>query len=357
MRDFKKALLRSIAFLIVISVLSVVIITPYHLTDMTAYSDRLYRESLRGTIDYFVVGSSHSLTCLYLPIIDSELNCNSYNLSGTEMTFRARTRMLEEEIDKNPIKTVVFEISYNALQRSTYSGESNYKTVHRLATEKDRLEFLIKNETLSNYDIIYAEGLYTGVYTWERIAKLLYKNFGSDNIVDIIKNGCTNYCWNKTGYIRKTCNNLTITEDVSGLYNSTAYSEDYNKDNFEQIEKMVELCREANANVIFVVTPIADCLIWKTNNLDAFYSCMTELAEKYNSSLYDFNLLKCRYDILNDEESFSDECHMCETSAKAFTQVYCDVMNKVNAGEDVSDMFYSSYSEMKADSPYWAYVQ
>ena len=47
---------------------------------------------------------------------------------------------------------------------------------------------------------------------------------------------------------------------------------------------------------------------------------------------------------------------MSEEGAASFTKVFCDIIKRSET-EDVSDFFYDSYEEMKADSPYMEYLK
>lgn len=358
MRDSKKAIIVTIAALLLIIVASVIIIEPYCETEYYSYNDKSYRDKNQGAFDYIILGSSHAMTAFYMPILDSELDCNSINLSGGLMTFRGRKAILEEEIDRNNISTVVLEIAYNALPRDKYEVEGSSYLIPRLGSGTKRMRYLLKNESLDNLDRIYSFELNNGIHVWSHIAYLFYKNIGQDNLIQRIKEGCSNFDFSqKTYQIRSEGNNLRLSEDdVKQKFNSLEIPCNYLKDNLKQIDSIVKLCHQNGTEVIFVVTPIADSVIWEYSNWDYFYDTMLTLGEEYNAKVYDFNLLKNRYELFDDAKTYSDDHHMWDAGAQVFTEVYCDIMQKVKTGEDVSNLFYSTYEEMKADSPYMQYL-
>ncbi len=360
MRDSKKAILVSVIAVLIVAIASVVLIEPYFITESFATCDRPYRDSVAGSLDYLIIGSSHGLTAFDLPIIDEELSCNSFNLSGSVMPWRARKEILEKEIKRNPVKSVAIEIAYNAVDRDIYDAEGNAYFLPRLDSAKSRITYLLKNEKLDNYGTIYSHSLRNGLHIAVHMVYLLYKNLGTSpkELYNILVDGCKDVDFSKKTYgLRGTGEDLTLSADeVKSSYNSNEVIIKEADDNFEQLDKMVKLCRENNAEVIFVVTPIADSVIWEYDNWSAFYDVMKELGEKYSAKVYDFNLLKNRYELFSDTKTFSDVHHMWADGAKVFTKEYCKIMNKVNSGEDISDLFYSSYEEMKADSPYWQYM-
>ena len=59
--------------------------------------------------------------------------------------------------------------------------------------------------------------------------------------------------------------------------------------------------------------------------------------------------------LFSDSSTFVDGTHLNRAGAEKFTPQFCEIINSVDSGKDVSDLFYSSYEEMKKDSPYMKY--
>ena len=110
MHSSKKVFLRTLAVLLVVLGLSVLIILPY-----MESQERKTRKDLAGTVDYLVVGASHAQLGFVPSVLDQELGVNSYNLSSLLMPVTGRYFLLEKEIKRNPVKTVVLEVSYDTL--------------------------------------------------------------------------------------------------------------------------------------------------------------------------------------------------------------------------------------------------
>jgi len=81
-------------------------------------------------------------------------------------------------------------------------------------------------------------------------------------------------------------------------------------------------------------------------------SPVTDAPKKYDIPLFDFNLLKSRYELFSDETSFSDDNHLSEEGAEIFSGVMADVLHRHRAGEDVSPLFYESYRDVIRNSVY-----
>ena len=153
MQHFKKALLVTSAFILVIALLTFPFVwSTWHNND---YTDREERNSLAGELDYLIVGASQGLRSLKPSIIDEALGCNSYNLSGILTTFNGREALLYEELARNDIKTVVIEISRDTMGRTTKALEGDMFTLPRLSSFDRSLDFLIKNVDVSQWDYVY----------------------------------------------------------------------------------------------------------------------------------------------------------------------------------------------------------
>lgn len=57
-----------------------------------------------------------------------------------------------------------------------------------------------------------------------------------------------------------------------------------------------------------------------------------------------------------DEESFFDYLHLSGQGADNFTAAFAAIVKKRGSGEDVTNLFYSSYVEMKNHSPYMQFL-
>ncbi len=333
MRHFKKAILVSLVFIIIAAVISATSISVY----FNDVSDRKIRSELAGELDYLIIGASHGLRAFVPSIIDDNLNCSSYNLSGALMTFKGREAILNEELQRNHVKNVIFEISYNALTRPLNEIEGDLHVVPRLNSAKGRVAYFLSNIDVFHWDLPYSYYFTNGTFS------LLKK---------ILRPSAQDTQDSNKGYAPLNATDLTLNKsEIQEKYNSNTNETTINKENIVVLEKMIDSCRKAGANVIFVVTPVSDSCIWESSNWDVFYSNLKELSAEYNVKLYDFNLLKARYQLFNDKISFYDNYHLSNDGAKLFSQSYCNIV-KMSDKQAIDSLFYSSYSEMKEDSPY-----
>lgn len=357
MRDSKKAVFSILAFVLAFIMIAVIIIEPYVNSELYYYNDRHRRNALAGSVDYEIIGASHSLTAFIPVILDDKLNCNSYNLSGSLMTWKCRSALVNEELDRNPVNTLVLEVSYNSMVLPEKETESNIYTYPRINSPINRIKFIIDNQSLSEIDLLFADMLNSGITVWEGLLYKIYKSRGS-GLLDIISTPYKrDLNYENKGFLGRGHSDITLAEDeVSDMFATERLDTDFTDYNIEEMEKIIKICKEKDIEVIITIVPISDSFIWRHTGWDVFQTKINELGKESGCPVYDFNLIKDRYELFSDETSFSDETHLCENGAEIFSNLFCDVMLKAESS-DVTDLFYSNYSDMISDSPYMQYMK
>lgn len=342
MRTSKRIVLSLVCFLFTLIILSAGIILPYSKWDseLTYYKDAKLRNNLAGSLDYLVIGASQGLAAFNPQIIDQELECNSYNLSNSMMTIYGRYWLLEKELARNPVETVVIEVSQDTFIRqhdNEYSAGDEILLV-RMDSLLDRFAFVVNNVHIEGLLNIYASLLRHGVSQWLRV---LRGNTGSQ----------VNY--SAKGFLPESPVDITLRdEEIISLYNINQFDMSLSASNIEQFVSIINLCKSYGVRVVIAVVPIPDASLWKAEGRDAFYDWCIDFFDEYDCEFYDFNLLKSRYRILNDQTSFHDGTHMSSLGSDSFTSAFCEIMRFSEEGENVSQFFYNGYTDMKKDSPY-----
>ena len=347
MRSFKRIFLPIICIALTFFILSTLILEPYLQTEALYYQDSALREKLAGKIDFISVGASNGLCALDTQVLDESLGCFSYNLANSMMTLNSSIFLLEKELARNPVKTVILDISHETFSRypELEHGEGDIITYARLSTISERIRYLLTcvplNDWLSIYSYYFVPGAIEYTLAGLKGEQPIYHN------VD----------YQEKGFLPRINNSLQLNEHkINELYNQKEFQGNFRNKNIRQLIGLLELCKEYNVRVILVTFPRSNQNIWEVNGLDLFYDFTIKFAEKYDCEFYDTNLLKSRYELLNDTESFYDGQHMSTEGAATFTKAFCEIIKKAET-EDVSDYFYDSYEEMKADSPYMEYLK
>ncbi len=259
--------------------------------------------------------------------------------------MKARTFLLKKELERNPVKTVVIEVSYNALTRmgNFEHSEGDFVALARLDTFKEKSSFVFQNLTLNDCLDVYSRALFTGVL----------------HLGAVVLNKAPNAAdFSKKGHLERDINDVSLRSDeIASLYNSDSIVEECVQSNIDELKKQLSFCRDKNCRVIIAVTPLADSKIWKTKNFNSFYKWIKTFCQEQNCEFYDFNLLKDRYSLFFDDQSFSDDVHLNANGATVFSTVFVQTINRVTAGKDISNLFYGDYNELKTHSPYMKYYQ
>ena len=344
MHNFKKALLSMLLFGMIFAAVSAVIIHPFLNAEHGYYQDSKLRNSLAGSLDFLVIGASNSLEAMDCRVIDKQLNSNSYNLSAGLMTLDARRFFLQKEVQRNPVDTVVIDLSYQTLTRNEHDEDAagDETALGRLESVKERWQYLWRCVDFDDWLNVYSRQFVLGLEYWMSMIK------GADSCaVD----------YDAKGFYARPANDLTIKEsEIQDRYQKIKMDLDWKEENIEKLTELISYCKDHDIRVILAVMPLPDAAVWQNQGEEEFLQIASQMASENECEFYDFNLFRGRYDCWNDQTSFFDVQHMSAEGAAAFTKVFCNVIQKAET-EDVSQYFYPSYEAMKADSPYMAYLQ
>ena len=115
------------------------------------------------------------------------------------------------------------------------------------------------------------------------------------------------------------------------------------------MKKIADLCRERGVKLIWMTLPSTLAELYSIDNYQYAIDYATKFLEEGTGFPYlNFSLIKNREELFPDTV-FSDHIHLADSGAKIFSKIFAEAVNRMRAGEDVSDMFYGSVEEMKAD--------
>ncbi len=355
MKNYQKAFLSSVCFIISFFIVLVSIVEIYFASDSQSWSDRKCRKELSGEIDCIFNGSCHSVYGINPLIIDEKMNVNSYNLSGPEVNWYERKYLIEDMLSKNPIKTIYFEIAYDNLGRDI--DESFWGTVYFLSrTESvlDQVSAFFCYTKFNEYDdaakFLIKESFEYAFASFENMCTKLVNNIFN---LDLKYHQTNHYKKENKGYIPYDAENMTFShQEVEEKYNSIAIDYDTNIETLNIIDDVMALCKEKNIYVYFIVLPISTNKLWEVNNFDEFRITINSLAQKYDCRCFDFNLLKNYSSLFSIDNSFHDDFHLSDLGTTAFCEEMCDIIIESSSGKDVSSRFFDTYAEAKEYSEY-----
>lgn len=330
MHNFKKAVLATLAlFLAVVAVFSLYTMPYFHGTSYY-YQDAAVRDSLAGTLDFLAIGSSHGFRAFDTEVLDRELGCSSYNLACAMQTMRGRYYLLRKEMQRNPVDTVILEVSYNALTRNRKNEgpEGDIYALGRFSNPLERLHFFFSTIYPSEYPKLFFDTIDRAGNAWDKFKHNSIKPYSGKGF---------------QGLDKSTDMGVTA-EELDSLYHSSSISTTKDADDALYFEKCIELCREKGVRLILVVTPISDWRIITHEGFDTVLGWLWEYQEQYGCELYDFNLIKTRAEDYPMDTSFFDGSHLTTAGAKQFTEQLCQILKMAQAGEDTAPLFLPDYA-------------
>ena len=338
MHSFKRLLKTVVSFLLVVCFISALLAGFYLHTEYYYYQDFKERGDLTGTLDTLYCGASFALRAFRPDMIDPILGANGYNLSGSRLTMLGRYTLLEKEIKRNPVKTVVLEVSCDTLVRdSAQEGpEGDLLTFARL-TVRDRPAYFFKAFRIKDWPMLYYDLVSKGI---NDVCSLLCGRIRIGN-------------WFLTkGYFPFHEPDVPFYRDYAAMRGTETLPSEMTHDNIEMLDRIAALCRDNKVELVLVNVPQSKAFNCSCTNLDEFHQWYADYAAKNGLRYYNFNLYKGIDQHLPDDGCFYDAHHVNNAGAEVFSSLYGDFMKRAQAGEDLQSEFYASYAEMLADPAY-----
>lgn len=333
MHNFRRILTTSVAFLLLLGILSLGFMEVYFRAEHDFFQDGSERKALAGTLDCLYCGASHGYRAFKPSVIDPILGTQSYNLSGALMTMQGRYELLREEVRRNPVKRVYLELSFNSMtrNRAREGTEGDLYALARYADFLPRLGFFFRAFSLSEYPGVYQKFLSEGI----------------DTTLECLSGETAEHSGRDRGYMPTDPRTIEFETDYAAIFHRKTYSTEIDPYNQRYLDKILELCRQNNIELILITTPLSENALCEGANLQDFYAWYRAFAEKEELKFFDFNLYRDKESLLPDETMFFDRLHLNDEGATRFSQVFAELMTRADAGEDLSPLFYDSYPEME----------
>ena len=331
MRNFKRILKTVGIFLLMVCLLSVGFGVLYFQGECHLYQDAREREELSGKLTLVGCGASYMFFGFRPDVFDRDYPGVSYNLSGLRLTMNGRYELLKLELERNPIKTVLLEVSSDTLIRTRDNDgvEGDLQVLGRL-TGADRLRYFFQNFSVSEFPAVYYDVVYRGI---ENGVSLLEGEYRKRNSYLV------------RGYFSNVQDGIYISPWFKSLYHTESLEESVQPEDAEGLKKIAQLCRDHGAELILVDLPKTELYNCKYRNHQFFHAWYADFAAEENAAYYDFNLYRWKWALVPDTDCFGDETHLIDSGAQRFTAFLAEFLNRRDRGEDVSQDFYLDYRD------------
>ncbi len=318
-------------------------ITVFLVSENHTFQDYRERAELAGTLDFLEVGASHCKRSFISSTIDEGLGVNSYNLGLENMTMQGRLELVKLELSRNPVKTVILELSMDSLNTDKY-GEASLGDLYmipKLGSVPRSLSYMVRSIRPWYWGTAYSFLLMYGI---DDTRELLKGKFSWRNVNQ--KKGYVPY-YDETELLKKR--SLKLLKKIFGTKHRNIT---LRKSNEKYMRQLIEACQEKGAEVIFVTAPVSAYWLSRYDNLNDPYLYYRDIAEEYGVDYYDLNLWIGEYELFRDEEDFQSGGHLSNPGARKFTDLFVGLMQRRGQGEDVSQEFYTDYQDLYAHMPY-----
>ena len=297
-------------------------------------------------IDTVYLGTSKVYSSLDPKIIDAEFGSYSLNCGTASQTVKGSYFYLRQLITQVNVKQVIYDMS--CYQFTSLKDENENTLAHRMIILDRITNPIVRTQYIAeSFDL---DELVNAIFP----AYLYKKN--SDSIIPTVKmkmsDAYRNYGYYESaesthygerGFIvmNRTATKQELVDDL----NFNNYSDTFDEDAIKYFYEIVKLCKENKIKLFLVSVPFTGLLMEKMDNYDIYHDLFLSLAQKENLDYYDFNYFKRRAVELKDTDFF-ENVHLNYGGAEKVSQWIGAVLEKSRNGEDVSNEFYSSRSEV-----------
>lgn len=340
MRSFRKILKTAGIFLLAVILLSALFAELYLHGENFNYQDAKEREQLAGSIKVLICGASYTMYGIQPEILRNRLGVDCYNVTGALMTMEGRYTLLKKELERNPVKTVVLEVSVDTLirDRAEEGPEGDLPILGRLSGTGERLDYFRHAFSIKEYPMVYYDLVSKGIESaWLGLTGKYRKENPEMN----------------RGYLAVQKKSLELPTDYRSIYGLRELTEQIVPENVQGLERLVSLSQEHGARVILVVTPKSKYYNCLYANLDFFEQWYRSFAEAHNVDYLNFNLEKDKTSRLPDKDCYYDETHLNDKGAEEFSRMLASGIKDIIYNRDTANKYYPSYDSLRWTSNYF----
>ena len=332
------------AVFVINSVLSYILIDD--LDDEVRYAmHELYEQE---EIETLFLGSSHVFCGFYPRILDEISGENTYLAATPVQKVDGSYYLLKEALKNNQIKKVyldMFYLQYRDIpaERGSIQMQWIYCITDNMKNNWNRIEFLLNASDCENYIEGFLPSARYGNYLLDR--KRIERVIKSKRSSEYINYENVPSAFYKGAYvIPGGVGNPEMIADLDNLEVAESIISEYS---LKYLNKIVELCKEEEIELVLVTTPFTDFSVQALGNYNTFYAYMKEYAKTNAIEYCDFNL--CRPELLvMEKDDFVDYHHLSGKGAVKYSTVFAEMMASYDKMER-QELFYDSVQEKMDD--------
>ncbi|MBY6929458.1 hypothetical protein [Clostridium botulinum] len=352
MHNSKLAWFKTIIFIILLIFINnilIYIISPVNNISRNTILD-MYSE--KNNIDMVFAGSSYSRR-IDPYIMDKELDCNTFNYGFNGQIYIGTYYCLKELFKYHKPKTIVVSTDLNSYIDKEENPKSYMAIISSLKSITNKLEFYFNSANDGSYlnrlliwPEYHLDSLKDIPSNIKKKNEKSYIDYPDENQSQIYKESYEN---KKSGYMGKGFLKIDVSNPKNVLKDNklgkmvikNTNLNDIKEKNIKYFKKIVDLCKENSAEVIFLQAPIPTHSIFSEKNYFKFDEEISRISKENGVDYYNFNLIKPEL-FKSKTEYFQDKFHLNATGSEVFSKSFAEFLKLRSSGEDMSKYFYTS---------------
>ncbi|MEG0586011.1 MAG: hypothetical protein RR504_06450 [Christensenellaceae bacterium] len=320
----------------------------------TKYAIHEFYES-EEDIDLAFLGSSLTYRSFNTKTIDDGLGINSFNLGSSSQIPVDSYYLLKEFLKTNAPKTVIYEVNvigYNEFD-SSIDPTSGYILYDYFKPSINKMEYLFNRFSADDFleaiwpfyrhrsSLFDFASIQTNINTKQNPA---FKNYD----YELLDYGSEYYAGK--GFVFSHA--ATTPKEVGKLEPYAWSNNKISKSSVKYFNKIVELCKQNNIELIIISPPIPIGSVLYYDNYQQQHDFFKQLSANNNVVYYDFNLVKPDK-FKREDNYYYDFGHLNGIGATKYSEVLCDFL-KVHSKNplDAQKWFFDSTVELSENTNY-----
>ena len=279
-----------------------------------------------NSLDVVFIGSSHSYCTFEPDFFDRELGIVSHQMGMPLQHADGSYFTLLEVFNYQKPKIVVMELYWDMLDNeyepsqldSLFTAMDNEKLKARFMQEVLPLSVSVKSYLpFINYQRDFF------MESSKEIKEFIEEKYG---IVEEKEVATGEEYYDKKGYIYTDKQMLEGEFGPTNQYNGfDGKSWSMHPSQQKYLEKIIELCKENNSELIFVTAPVAITSFDRIKNYDFVHQIIADFSSKNAITYFDYNLINQSLDMLTDD-NFQDDAHLNHSGVEIIGEHFIDIL-------------------------------
>lgn len=285
----------------------------------------------KNSLDMVFLGSSHSYCTFDPEIFDNKLNTNSFQLGMPLQHPDSTYYTLKEVLNYQKPKIVVMEVYWDLLKNDFELNQ--VKTLFQVLnneTLKDEYikeDFPLSEKIKYNVNVLKYQADYFA-YKGNEYNNKIKNKFNVKDKETKKQIGTEEY--RSKGYVYS---DYKMLQDE---YNKTNQFKNLDGKNFEFsenqkyfLEKIINLCKENNIELIFVTAPIANVSMDYIKNYNLIHDKVSNFAKENNIFYIDYNMINKQENLLTND-NFRDDAHLNHSGVEIISNHFINILKENN---------------------------